>query len=213
MGPARPEAPSAARRRDLPLDARRRNSSPGPKRHAEFSGREAARKALLSEDSLESKLAAVAEGDPLGLYALARQRVRERFLYLAPDRVLEESVFNVVAMSPGLRKEEDFGAWLEERVDEAIESLMRRDCQAMVEGAISMDLVRESEEYLTKCWKLPAQEAFEAAVRFNNLPDGLGPLGELHESVGRAMEAILGYQPGSLHEMRMAFDREERDDE
>lgn len=183
---------------------------------------------LLSNQSLEAKLAAMSTGDPLGLYPLGAMRVRERFFYFDPDRVFDESTFNAVVMSLSLQKEDDFDQWLVERVDEAINDLIRRDTQAVKKGRVTDDLIQESAEYLVGCWGLGLAEAFEAAVRFNNLPekprriffamlvehrsvaqcleDGLGPKDEMREYTVRAVEAILGPRPKSIRTIRVPTD-------
>lgn len=214
----------------MPEPAEGRSSEPplGQGRVPEPTGRELGRKVLLSTQELDAKLASITTGDPLGLYPLGTLRVRERCLYFDPDRVFDESAFNVVAMSLGLLKEDDFERWLLERVDEAIDDLIRRDTQAVLKNEVTDELVWESGEYLVGCWGLSDREAFEAAVRFNNLPelprraffallvehhtvahcleDGMGPVDELREYTVRAIEAILGQRPDSSRRVRVATD-------
>lgn len=180
-------------------------------------GRELARSALLSDRPLEAKLAVVAQGDPLGLYPLGARRVRARWLYLDPGRVFEESVFTVTALSRGLRPQDDLDAWLTGRVDDAINHLLRRDAEALLDGSAA-EQVRESSEYLSGCWGLPAADAFRAAVRFNGLTErsrrtffallvehksaaeclaeGLGPMDALKRHAQQAVAAILGPRGG-----------------
>jgi hypothetical protein len=199
-----------------------------PGRSPHVGGRELGRVTLLSGQELDAKLASITTGDPLELYPLGTLRVRERFLYFDPDRVFDESAFNVVAMSLGLRKEDDFDHWLVERVYEAIDDLIRRDTQAVLRGRVTDDLAMESGEYLVGCWGLSPHEAFEAAVRFNNLPelprraffallvdhrtvaqcleDGMGPPDDLREHTVRAIEAILGPRPDSIRKIRVPSD-------
>ena len=180
----------------------------------------AARATLASEMPLEHKLAAIATADPLDLYPLGARRVRDRCLYLDPDRVHDESVFNVVALSVALEPQDEFDDWLVARVDEAIDNLVRRDGEALRRSVFEADLVRESGEYLNGCWGLPPGEAVMAAARFNLLPEesrrtffallvehrsieacleeGLGPREILRERAVRAVEAILGPRPRSV---------------
>lgn len=195
-------------------------AKPGDSGPGQAPARSAARSVLLSELPLEAKLAAVTSGDPLGLCPLAARRVRERSLYLDPDRVHEEACFNVVALSVVLEAEDEFDGWLIERVDEAIDNLVRRDGEALRRGAFEADLVRESGEYLGGCWGLTPEEGVTAAARFNQLPmahrrtffallvehetieacieAGLGPREVLRERAVRAIEAILGPRPTSI---------------
>ena len=178
------------------------------------------RAALLAPLPLEAKLGSITGGDPLALYPLAAARARERCLVLDPDRVFDESIFNVVALSVVLEERDDFDAWLLERVDEALENLVRRDSEALRRGVLDTARVRESSEYLTGCLGLPAGEGLAAATRFNRLPfrtrrtffallveqrpledclrAGLGPREDLRERAIGAVEAILGPRPESV---------------
>jgi hypothetical protein len=187
---------------------------------------------LLSDQELDLKLASITTGDPLELYPLGTLRTKQRCYYFDPDRVFDESAFNVVVCSLKLRKEDEFDRWLVERVDEAIDDLIRRDTQAVLNQKVTEDLVMESAEYLVGCWGLGPRSAFEAAVRFNNLPelprraffallvdhrsvaqcleDGMGPAEELRENTVRAIEAILGPRPDSIRKVRLPTDPVEK---
>jgi len=180
---------------------------------------ERARLALITGASFEEKLQVVAEGDPLGLIGLADERVRARWLFLDPGRVFEESVFQVVAVSALLTREDDLRCWLVARVDEAIEHLLRRDGELLLEDQLPEAPVRANEAYLSGCFALPPALAFRAAARFNWLPErsrrcyfavvvegrslsqclesGLGPREELRDHVTLAIETVLSEVPAS----------------
>lgn len=186
--------------------------------------RRLARAALLAPQTLEARLGSITGGDPLSLYPLGAARARERCLLLDPDRVFDEGIFNVVALSVLLEERDDFDAWLLERVDEALDNLVRRDSEALRRGVLDDGEVRESGEYLSGCLGLSAGEGLAAATRFNRLPFrtrrtffallveqlpledclrvGLGPRDELRERALRAVEAILGPRPESARHSR-----------
>ena len=130
--------------------------------------------------------------------------MRDRWLLLAPARVHEQAAHCVAALAYGLSRDTDLDAWLSERVDGAIDMLVRRDGEAVNDRAPGASLGPA----------VQASAAFEAATRFNHLPPrtretyvrllvenrsiaeclelGLGPLEDLRDRALRAVNYLLG---------------------
>ena len=143
--------------------------------------------------------------------------MRDRWLLLAPARVHEQAAHCVAALAYGLSRDADLDPWLSERVDGAIDMLVRRDGEAVNDRAPGASLgpaVQASAAYLATLLSTDPETAFEAATRFNHLPArtretyvrllvenrsiaeclelGLGPLEDLRDRALRAVNYLLG---------------------
>lgn len=174
---------------------------------------ELARAALLGDGPLQEKLHAIVQGDPLRLFDRAEEATRSRCLWLSPFRVCDESVFTAIALASEISKTDDLDDWLYERVNDAIDNLLRRDWEALIHGEITEDMVAENTLYLASVLGCEPGAALRAATRFNALPErirrahfavfvegksvaecleaGLGPAEQLEQNVRHSSKVIL----------------------
>ena len=136
----------------------------------EASAYERARASLLSPESVQGVLDSIVQGDPLRMFERAEEAIGARCIWVSPFRVCDESVFSAIAMAPTLSRDDDFEAWLQERVEDAIDNLLRRDWEALIGGEITDDMVAESAMYLAGWLECEPGAALRVAIRFNNLP-------------------------------------------
>jgi DNA-directed RNA polymerase specialized sigma24 family protein len=86
-------------------------------------------RALLCGGSPREVLARILPGDPLGLRAHVAERLRERAYLLDADRVLLRAMARCARFAVRYRGRPELGAWLAERVDEALLDLVREDLE------------------------------------------------------------------------------------
>jgi len=127
--------------------------------------RAASRRHLLAGSSREV-LARIVDGDPLGLRERVGSGLLARHLLLDPDEVHLRAIAAVAAEAGGLRVAAELGAWLQARVDEAIDESVEELCAARSPH----ELRRGAWNDLATPLGLPSAAARAACARFNILP-------------------------------------------
>jgi hypothetical protein len=164
-------------------------------------------RALLVRDRAPDELLGIlADGDPLDLFAYGARRLRERALLVDTTRLFGE-VLLLVATVPfeGLR---DFDRYLSARVDQGVDICLRRDRDAVRDGAV---LGGEDHRFIEDTFGvengLVAAHAFNSLAEIDRviafrllferhalarvLEDGYGPLERIRKSLRTALTVLL----------------------
>jgi DNA-directed RNA polymerase specialized sigma24 family protein len=127
-------------------------------------GRHASARDLLAGGPREV-LARLVDGDPLGLRAVVRERLRARAYLLDADRVFLRSLARIARYAPRYRGAPPLEAWLVGIVDEALLDLLEEEREAGPPPA--SDAIRE----LARPLGLDPAAMRAACRRFHELPE------------------------------------------
>ncbi len=125
-------------------------------------------RALLAGRSPRAVLSRIVPGDPLGVFGLVSNRLRERALLLDADLVRLRTFARIARSAPHYRGRPDLTAWLDARIDDAVKDLLR-------EGARSTEPHAELEPSgawttLARPLELEPRAALVACLNFDELP-------------------------------------------
>lgn len=168
-------------------------------------------------------LARITDGDMLRLFPLCAQRIRDTFYILDPERVFERALAEVAVgiEIEGERSAEP--AWLLERVDRAIQSVLERDRHEEHAGIPPEQPLKHYPLFIQSCFVEPALARL-ASVRYNALDGrvrqgfqkliveamplelvlemGLGPPDRLQLDILHALQAIGLLDDEGVEELR-----------
>ena len=170
--------------------------------------------ALFSGRAPRELLALLGEGDPLHLYGRAAAGVRAAARLLEVDRVHLRTLARVALAAPRYAGDPEFGVWVEARVEEAMEDLLRADREELRQGNAVLEPWDARFAFLTQSFGVPPGATLRASVAFNSLApavrraffrvvvegksverclaEGLGPRDELRERCRQAFRALFG---------------------
>ena len=97
------------------------------------------------------------------------RRLRLRWLCLDPDRVHALAISRVAVRAPAYRGSPDLGTWLDERIDDAIEALLRTELEEERAGCPRPVSPDSRDEFLAEQLGLPCPLGRAASVAFNLL--------------------------------------------
>jgi hypothetical protein len=146
---------------------------PPPEGHAESrrNSLETARERLFAGNDATAILARISNGDPLRLYELGAVRVRERFLFIDLER-LHEVGLAFVARAAAVDGESRVNeAWLRDRIDRAIDSILWEDREEQRSLAAPNDPDDRRYRTLAITLGITHSAARSALVAFNALSD------------------------------------------
>jgi DNA-directed RNA polymerase specialized sigma24 family protein len=123
---------------------------------------------LLAGAGPREVLARLVDGDPLGLWAVVRERLRARAYLLDADRVFLRSLARVARYAPRYRGEPELEVWLAGIVDEALLDLLEEEREGGAGPTLGPDAVRE----LARPLGLDPAAMRAACRRFHELPEG-----------------------------------------
>jgi hypothetical protein len=164
----------------------------------------------LAGKPADEVLSRISNGDPLELYPLCVQRIRETYFTVDPDRVFERALA-FVAVGIEVEKDCDTAGWLLGRVDRAIQRVLDRDREEERTGIPAENPEEHFRLFVEGFYREPALARL-ASVRLNDLEErvrkgfhhlliegrsvdeclemGLGPPERLQRDILIALQAI-----------------------
>jgi hypothetical protein len=129
-------------------------------------------RALFDAADSREVLTRLMRDDPLGLRGRVAARLLQRAYLLDVDRALLRSFARTARAAHGYRGDPPLGAWLDERIDEALADLLIEDHEAARAGAPVDERQAAVFATLGRPLGLAALELRSACVAFNRLPAG-----------------------------------------
>lgn len=114
-------------------------------------------------------LGRIAESDPLRLREATARRLREVWVLLEPDRVFHRALAVVADAVPCEQPPQDMGLWVHQKIDLAIEQLVRKDHEAERSYPEIVDEEDKVFPLLTESFFLEPELVRAASVAFNAL--------------------------------------------
>lgn len=155
----------------------------------------------LAGKPADEVLSRIANGDPLKLYGLCAQRIRDTHFVLDPDRVFERALAQVaigVQVEPALCTRPE---WLVERVDRAIRRVLDHDAEEERDGLPAEDPEQQHRLFVEAFYIEPGLARL-SSVRFNGLGERIRK-GFYHLIIeGRPLEEVLAMELGSPNDLQ-----------
>lgn len=122
---------------------------------------------LLTAENAREVLARITPGDPLGLGVRCQTRLRERALFVEPNRVLPRAFARSARSAASYRGEPELGAWLAQQIDRALADCMLDDREDERAERPPNDA---HYAFVSEAWGISPKLARAACVVFNDLP-------------------------------------------
>ena len=128
---------------------------------------------LLRDESPRRILRRIHEGDPLGLAQRCSERLHQRAILLAGDRLLARTLVRVALRAPAYDGVPPLDRWLEQGIDREILDLLGEDADAEHRGDPPTETWDPDFAFLSETLGVEPPLARKAAIVFNDLPPAI----------------------------------------
>lgn len=127
---------------------------------------------LLRKGTAEDVYSAISQGDPLELQRLGALRLKQLAYLLDADRLHRRALLRVAHKAPEYDGEDPkLDDWIQRRLDEAAFDLLNEDSQILEQGYEPPEEFDERYYFMSLTLLIHPEDAVQACVNFNGLPD------------------------------------------